>query len=157
MFCCRMSSGSSATEIKKPINERITLLSRCHINSSWSRPLLPLGYWRLWVNIAGRNRIFCDKISDRVRDFLFFLLFLQPPAGKTFLLPRYCVTVALDFGPLLGHVLINLCLDLAVLGRFLRFEFFDGALLHPLVGVQCAVPPNCILNNFLYLHPRCVE
>src|SRR5437016_10258000 len=157
MFCCRMSSGSSATEIKKPINERITLLSRCHINSSWSGPLRLFGYWRLCVNIAGRNRIFADKISDRVCDFLFFLLFLQPPASKTFLLPRYCVAIALDFGSLLGHVLINLRLDLAVLGRLLRFEFFDGALLYSLVGVQRAVPPNCILNNFLHVHARSVE
>src|SRR5216683_3254021 len=139
MFCCRISSGSSATEIKKPTNERITLLSRCHINSSWSGPLRLLGYWRLCVHIARRNRIFADKIPYRICDFLFFLLFLQPPAGKTFLLAGYRVTVALDLGPLLGHVLINLGLNLAVLGGLFRFELFDGALLYTFVGVQGTV------------------
>src|SRR6202047_5536677 len=32
MFCCRISSGSSATEMKKPTNDRPTLDNRCHIN-----------------------------------------------------------------------------------------------------------------------------
>src|SRR5215469_7207777 len=31
MFCCNSSSGSSATEMKKPTNDRIILLQRCHI------------------------------------------------------------------------------------------------------------------------------
>src|ERR1700747_314424 len=31
MFCCRISSGSSATEMKKPTNDRTILVKRCHI------------------------------------------------------------------------------------------------------------------------------
>src|SRR6266496_1063235 len=137
MFCCRISSGSSATEMKKPTNERITLLSRCHINSSWSGPLRLLGCWRLLLNVdvPRCDRVFADKIPHCVCDLFFFLLLLQPPAGKTFLLARYRIVVALHFRPLLGHVLVNVCLDLAVLGCLLRFEFLDGALLYTLVGV----------------------
>src|ERR1039458_10249685 len=36
IFCCRMISGSSAAEMKKPMKDRITLDNRCHIDSSCS-------------------------------------------------------------------------------------------------------------------------
>src|SRR4029077_2039395 len=95
IFCWRISSGSSDAEMKKPMKDRTTLVNRCHINSSSSGTLRCLR-WGRRVHIARRNRIFGDKIADRLGDLLFFLLFLQPPTGKAFFFPGYFFIVALN-------------------------------------------------------------
>ena len=76
IFCCRIISGSSAAEMKKPTKDRTTLDNRCHINSSCSGTLRCLRWGRRRIHIARRNGIFSDKITDRLGDLLFFLLFL---------------------------------------------------------------------------------
>src|SRR5271157_446663 len=121
IFCCKMISGSSAAEMKKPMNDRTTLVNRCHINSSCSGTLRCLRCGRRRIHIARRNGVFADKIPDRLGDLFFFLLLLQTPAGKTFLLPRDLFIVALNFRSLLGYILIDLCLNLAVLLCLARF------------------------------------
>src|ERR1035438_8734530 len=130
IFCCRMISGSSAAEMKKPMKDRITLDNRCHIDSSCSGTLRCLRWGRRRIHIARRNGVFGDKIPDRLGDLLFFLLFLERPAGKAFFLARNFFVVALDLCSLLGHVLIDLCLNLAVLFILARFQFVSRALLH---------------------------
>src|SRR5258707_3803209 len=135
IFCWRIISGSSATEMKNPTKDRTTRVNLCHIELSCSGTLRCLRWgWRR-IDIPRRNWVFADKIPDRLGDLLFFLLLLQPPAGKTFFLPGNFLVVALDLRPLLGDVLIDLCLDLAVLFRLSRLEFIGSALLHPFVGV----------------------
>src|SRR6266849_7386491 len=157
IFCWRIISGSSATEMKKPMKDRTTLVNRCHINSSCSGMLRCLRWGRRRIHIARRNWIFGDKIADRLGDLLFFLLFLQPPAGKTFFLSRYLFIIALDLRSLLGHILIDLRLNLTVLFILARFQFFGSALLHPLVPVQGTVTPNRVLDDLLNIHARGIE
>src|SRR5713101_6850083 len=101
------------------------------------------------IYIARRNGVFGNKISDRLGDLLFFLLFLQPPAGKTLLLPRDLFVVALNFRSLFGDVLVDLRLNLTVLFILTRFQFFGSALLHALISVECAVTPNRVLDDLL--------
>src|ERR1035438_9946410 len=156
IFCWRIISGSSATEMKKPTKDRTTLLNRCHIKSSYSGTLR-FRWGRRHTHSARRNGILTDKISDRFGDLLFFLLFLQPPAGEALFLPRNGFVVALDFRSLLGHILINLSLNLAVFFIFSRFQFVGRALLHALVGVKGAVAPNRVLDDVLNVHASSVE
>src|SRR5262252_1053962 len=105
IFCCRMISGFSAVEIKNPTKERMTLFKRCHINAPF-----PLRLWALLGRSrrnarACRDRVLRHKGRNRVKDLLFFLLFLQPPAEEAFFFARNVVIVALNSGPLFGHVL----------------------------------------------------
>src|ERR1022692_2012032 len=156
IFCCKISSGSSATEMKKPTKDRTTRVNRCHINSSCSGMLRCLR-WGRRIHIARSNRIFAGEIADRLGDLLFFLLFLQPPAGEAFFLPRNCFVVALDLRSLLGHIFIDLGLNLRVLLCLATFQFFGCALLHALVRVERAVAPNRILDDLLDVDARGVE
>src|SRR6266853_5949353 len=157
IFCWRISSGSSDAEMKKPTKDRTTLVNRCHIDSSCSGTLRCLRWGRRRIHIARRNRIFGDKIADRLGDLLFFLLFLQPPTGKAFFFPRYLFIIALDLRSLLSHILINLRLNLTVFFILACLQFFGSALLHPLVPVQRAIAPNRILDDLLNVHARGVE
>src|ERR1022692_744252 len=157
IFCCRIISGSSATEIKKPTKDRTTLVNRCHIDSSCSGMLRCFRWGRRRIHIARRNGVLNDKIPDRVGNLLFFLLFLQPPTGEAFFLPRNCFVVALDLRSLLGDILIDLGLNLRVLLCLATFQFFGCALLHALVRVERAVAPNRILDDLLDVDARGVE
>src|SRR6267142_216290 len=106
-----------------------------------------LRWGRRRIYIARRNGVFGNKISDRVGDLLFFLLFLQPPASKTFLLPRDLFVVALNFCSLSGDVLIDLRLNVTVLFVLARFQFFGCSLLNALISVQRAVSPDRVLDD----------
>src|ERR1700688_3745889 len=157
IFCWRISSGSSDAEMKKPMKDRTTLVSRCHINSSSSGTLRCLRWGRRRIHIARSDRIFPGKIPDRLGDLLFFLLFLQTPAGEAFFLPRNCFVVALDLRPLLGYILIDLGLNLRVFFCLAGFQFFGCTLLDAFVGIESAVSANRILNDVLYVDARGVE
>src|SRR5262249_9733397 len=85
MFCCRIISGSSATEMKKPMKDRIILVKRCHITTPLPL-LLRAGFRRRRRAAAGGDWIFGHERRNRIGDLLFFLLLLQPPAEKALFL-----------------------------------------------------------------------
>src|SRR3984957_360839 len=152
-----MSSGSSATEMKKPTKDRTTRVNRCHIESSCSGTLRYFRCGRRRIDIARRNGVFADKISDRLGDLLFFLLFLEPPTSEAFFLTRNFFVVGLDLRTLFGYILVDLALQIAVFFHLARFQFFGGALLHPLEGIESAVAPNRILDNFFNIDAGSIE
>src|SRR5207302_1689961 len=102
------------------------------------------------IHIARRNGVFADKISDRLGDLLFFLLVLQAPAGEAPFLARDLFVIALNPGALLGHVLIDLRLNLAVLFRLTRFQLIGRALLHAISATLWAalLPPTGVFPAF---------
>src|SRR5215469_4358206 len=152
-----MSSGSSATDIKKPTNDRIILVNLCHIDSSYSRPLRLFGHG--WTSLHGPScdRVFAHEISDRVSDLFFFLLLFQAPPRKALLLTSNLVVIGLDFCSLLGQILINLRLNLRILLAFLRLQFFHRTLLHALVRIKSAVTSNSVLDDVFDIGSRCVQ
>src|SRR5258708_5567981 len=154
MFCWRMSSGSSATEMKKPMNERTILVNRCHINAPYTLRLLA-GLRRRRCTVAtGGDRIFGNKRRNCVGDLLFFLLLFQPPAEKAFFLAGDFLVVGLHLVPLLGDILIDVRLALAVLLGLGVFQRVPGPFLHALVPVQCAVAADSILDHVFALPAR---
>src|SRR5947209_15359600 len=66
MFCSRISSGFSATEMKKPKNERIARLNRLHIGVLSSTTFLRLSVGirhRADGDWVGRHEV-CDRVGD---------------------------------------------------------------------------------------------
>src|SRR5882724_10265981 len=136
MFCWRISSGSSATEIKKPTNERIILVRRCHIKAPFSLRLWA-GFRCYWRDAAaGCNGVLGNKRRNCIGYLLFFLLLLQTPAVEALFFTGDFFRVGLNLGFLIGYHFINLSLDLCVLLGLAGLQLGDGPLLHPLVSVQ---------------------
>src|SRR5215469_5367903 len=148
MFCSRMSSGSSATEMKKPMNERITLLKRLHIKAPFA--LRPFSRFRRSIRCAddgaGCNRILADEIAYGISNLFFFLLLFQPPAEEFFFCLGHIVIVLLHFGALLGDQAIHVCLNLTVLFGLARLQIIERTLLDALVPIERTVTTDRILN-----------
>src|SRR5258707_3531828 len=157
MFCWRISSGSSATEMKKPMNERTILVNRCHINAPYTLRLLAGLRCRRCTVATGGDRIFGNKRRNCVGDLLFFLLLFQPPAEKAFFLAGDFLVLGLNLGPLLGDILIDVRLDLAVLLGLGGFQRGRGPFLHALVPVQGAVAADSILDHVFDVHASRVQ
>ena len=85
MFCSRISSGSSATEMKNPKNER-TIRDR-RLNMTSTPPSAATAGVSSGLALAprrgrGGDRVFGHEIGYGVGDPLFLLLFLKPPAAE---------------------------------------------------------------------------
>src|SRR6516225_508909 len=168
MFCSRISSGSSATEMKKPKNERNIRCKRLHIGPPSAHiPNVGPGLApaeadpRVGPTTAGcllltprcRNGLFGREIGHGVGDLLLLLLLLELPAEESLFLLGHFVVVGLDARLHFVNPFLNLGLKLLVFLSLSGFLLLQSLLLQALVGIQGFVAPHRVLDHFLGLDP----
>src|SRR5258708_37185006 len=92
-----------------------------------------------------------------IRDFLFLLLLLQPPAIEPLPLLGDGVIVRLHSGAMLRYHAVHLLLNAAILFRLARRHVFDHFLLYTIEGVEGAIAAYGILDDVLRLPAGAVQ
>ena len=159
MFCSRMSSGSSATEMKNPKNERNIRDSRLNMGCSSSRFSARVvsqdrrgaAAGPVVIGFSATNGATASAIRRSSCCFCSRQVCMRSRSLAT------VVVVGLDLGAQLIEDAVRLLLQLLVLVGLLGLELIQGALLNGLERIDRAVAPDRVFDDFLQLHSRRVE